>query len=504
RPRVTTHHRVLLVRFVLSVPVSRDHRDLHPFPTRRSSDLARCLPARGRGQDAAHLAPSDEHVVGPLEFRRDARRGAQRLLQRRRRRQAQRAPLLGRSTRTQERRHHQARAARAGPPAVQAAATGRLLFGDEDPALLGAVPRRVDQIRIRRSSDFRHIDFCPEVGLLRQQGPQAHPVQWCPRRCAHAPRVATARAVTIRVVTDIDIHTTAGKLADHAERLDEAATGNPRAIEKQHEKGKRTARERLEALLDEGSFVELDALARHRSTNFGMEANRPYGDGVVTGYGTIEGREVCVYAQDFTVLGGSLGQVSGEKITKIQDLALRTGRPIIGISDSGGARIQEGVASLGGYSDIFFRNVRASGVIPQISLIMGPCAGGAVYSPAITDFTVMVDQTSHMFITGPDVVRAVTGEDVGMEELGGGRTHNAVAGNAHYLAADEEDALEYVKQLLSYFPSNNLDEPPMYESKDFELDLTAADIELDTIIPDSANQPYDMHKILEAVLDDGE
>ena len=305
-------------------------------------------------------------------------------------------------------------------------------------------------------------------------------------------------------MTDIDIHTTAGRLADLAERLDEAAAGNSRAIEKQHEKGKRTARERLEALLDEGSFVEVDALARHRSTNFGLEANRPYGDGVVTGYGTIEGREVCVFAQDFTVLGGSLGQVSGEKITKIQDLALRTGRPLIGISDSGGARIQEGVASLGGYGDIFFRNVRASGVIPQISLIMGPCAGGAVYSPAITDFTVMVDQTSHMFITGPDVVRAVTGEDVGMEELGGGRTHNAVAGNAHYLASDEDDALEYVKQLLSYLPSNNLDEPPVFESKDVELDLNGADYELDGLIPDSANQPYDMHKVIETVLDEGE
>ncbi|MQM26950.1 acyl-CoA carboxylase subunit beta [Glycomyces albidus] len=308
----------------------------------------------------------------------------------------------------------------------------------------------------------------------------------------------------MRSVTDIDFHTTAGRLADLAERLSESATGNPRAIEKQHEKGKRTARERLEELLDEGSFVELDSLRRHHSISFGMEANRPYGDGVVTGYGTIEGREVCVYAQDFTVLGGSLGQVSGEKITKVQELAMRTGRPIIGISDSGGARIQEGVASLGGYADIFFRNVRASGVIPQISLIMGPCAGGAVYSPAITDFTVMVDQTSHMFITGPDVVRAVTGEDVGMEELGGARTHNAVAGNAHYLASDETDALEYVKHLLSYLPSNNLDEPPAYESKDFELDLTADDLALDTVIPNSANQPYDMHKIVETVLDDGE
>ncbi|MFC4333732.1 acyl-CoA carboxylase subunit beta [Salininema proteolyticum] len=304
-------------------------------------------------------------------------------------------------------------------------------------------------------------------------------------------------------MTDIDIHTTAGRLADLSERRNEAASGNPRAIEKQHERGKQTARERIEALLDEGSFTEVDSLRRHRSTDFGMEANRPYGDGVVTGYGTVEGREVCIFSQDFTIFGGSLGQVCGEKIVKIQDLAMKTGRPLIGISDSGGARIQEGVASLGGYSDIFLRNVRASGVIPQISLIMGPCAGGAVYSPAITDFTVMVDQTSHMFITGPDVVRAVTGEDVGMEELGGARTHNAVAGNAHYLAADEKDAIEYVQTLLSYLPSNNLDEPPLFDRAE-DLEITGEDAALDKIVPDSANQPYDMKKIIEGILDDGE
>ncbi|QSB05927.1 acyl-CoA carboxylase subunit beta [Natronoglycomyces albus] len=302
-------------------------------------------------------------------------------------------------------------------------------------------------------------------------------------------------------MTDIDKHTTAGKLAELAERRKEAETGNPRAIEKQHDRGKKTARERIESLLDEGSFVELDGLARHRSSNFGIDANRPYGDGVVTGYGTVEGREVCIFAQDFTAFGGSLGQVHGEKICKLQDLAMKTGRPLIGISDSGGARIQEGVASLGAYGDIFFRNVRASGVIPQISLIMGPCAGGAVYSPAVTDFTIMVDQTSHMFITGPDVIRAVTGEDVGMEELGGGRSHNSVSGNAHYLASDEDDALEYVKQLLSYLPSNNLDEAPTYEP-DEELEISGDDDALDTLVPDSANQPYDMHKVIESVLDD--
>jgi propionyl-CoA carboxylase beta chain len=302
----------------------------------------------------------------------------------------------------------------------------------------------------------------------------------------------------------IDIHTTAGKLADLQLRIDEAVhAGSARAVEKQHAKGKKTARERIDALLDEGSFVEMDELARHRSPNFGGQANRPYGDGVVTGYGTVDGRPVCVFAQDFTVFGGSLGEVFGEKIVKLMDLATKTGCPLVGINDSGGARIQEGVVSLGLYGEIFRRNVHASGVIPQISLIMGPCAGGAVYSPAITDFTVMVDKTSHMFITGPDVIKTVTGEDVGMEDLGGAHTHNARSGNAHYLSTDEDDAIEYVKALLSYLPSNNLDDAPVY---DVELDLetTAEDLELDTFVPDSANTPYDMHRIVEHVLDDGE
>ncbi len=304
--------------------------------------------------------------------------------------------------------------------------------------------------------------------------------------------------------TGFNIHTTAGKLADLERRLDEAVhAGSARAVEKQHARGKKTARERIEMLLDEGSFVELDEFARHRSTNFGLEKTRPYGDGVVTGYGTVDGRQVCVFSQDFTVFGGSLGEVFGEKIVKLMDLAMKIGCPVVGINDSGGARIQEGVTSLGLYGEIFFRNVRASGVIPQISLIMGPCAGGAVYSPAVTDFTVMVDQTSHMFITGPDVIKTVTGEDVGMEELGGARTHNTRSGNAHYLGADEEDAIEYVKALLSYLPSNNLDEPPVFDAPAI-LDVTEDDRELDTLIPDSANQPYDMHRVIEHVLDDGE
>ncbi|RKN46925.1 acyl-CoA carboxylase subunit beta [Streptomyces hoynatensis] len=301
-----------------------------------------------------------------------------------------------------------------------------------------------------------------------------------------------------------DIHTTAGKLADLARRTAEAAhAGSARAVEKQHAKGKLTARERIDLLLDEGSFTELDEFARHRATTFGIERNRPYGDGVVTGYGTVDGRPVCVYSQDFTVFGGSLGEVYGEKIVKVLDFALKTGCPVIGINDGGGARIQEGVAALGLFAEIFRRNVHASGVVPQISLILGPCAGGAVYSPAITDFTVMVDQTSHMFITGPDVIKTVTGEDVGFEDLGGARTHNTLSGVAHHMAGDEKDAIDYVRALLSYLPSNNLSEPPAYEQP-ADLEVTAEDLELDALVPDSANQPYDMHEAVEGVLDDGE
>ncbi len=301
-----------------------------------------------------------------------------------------------------------------------------------------------------------------------------------------------------------DPHTTAGKLAELEQRYDEAVhAGSARAVEKQHAKGKQTARERVEALLDEGSFTELDELARHRSTNFGMQKNRPFGDGVVTGYGTIDGRPVCVFSQDVTVFGGALGEVYGEKIVKVLDVAMKTGCPVIGINEGGGARIQEGVVSLGLYGEIFYRTVHASGVIPQISLIMGAAAGGHVYSPALTDFVVMVDQTSQMFITGPDVVRTVTGEDVTLEELGGARTHNTKSGNAHYLASDEDDAIEYVKTLLSYLPSNNLDPLPVYATEVSDQ-VDEDDAFLDTFIPDSANQPYDMHEVIEHLLDDGE
>ncbi len=307
-----------------------------------------------------------------------------------------------------------------------------------------------------------------------------------------------------------EVHTTAGKLADLLSRhADAVEGGSAHAAARQHAKGRQTARERIDQLLDAGSFTELDELARHRASAFGQQANRPHGDGVVTGYGTIDGRPVCVFSQDASVFGGSLGEVYGEKIVKVMDLAMRTGCPIIGINEGGGARIQEGVVSLALYGEIFLRNTHASGVIPQISLIMGSCAGGHVYSPALTDFTVMVDQSSAMFITGPDVIKTVTGEEVGIEELGGGRTHNTRSGNAHYLGTDEEDALSYVQELLSFLPSNNLAEPPVFDAVDISHvpvadTVTDSDRELDTLIPDSAKAPYDIHEVITRVVDDDE
>ena len=302
----------------------------------------------------------------------------------------------------------------------------------------------------------------------------------------------------------IDPFTTAGKLADLKQRYHEAVTASGEAaIEKQHAKGKMTARERINELLDPGSFVELDEYVRHRTTAFGMDKNRPYGDAVVTGTRTIHGRQVAVYSQDFTIFGGSLGEVAGEKIIKVMDLAIKTGVPILGILDSGGARIQEGVVALGKYGEIFRRNTAASGVIPQISIIMGPAAGGAVYSPALTDFVIMVDKTSHMFVTGPDVIKTVTGEEVGFEELGGALTHNTISGVSHFLAADESDALDYARTLVSFLPDNNMAELPVYES-DVELEITDNDKKLNTLIPDSPNQPYDVHEVIRGVVDHGD
>ncbi len=298
--------------------------------------------------------------------------------------------------------------------------------------------------------------------------------------------------------------TTAFRIADLAARQDEAVRiAEKRAVDRQHAKGKLTARERIALLLDPGSFVEADQFARHRCGEFGMDANRPWGDGVVTGHGTVDGRQICVFSQDFSVFGGSLGEVSGEKVLKLMDLAMTIGCPVVGINDSGGARIQEGVVSLAYYAELGRRTAHASGVIPQISMIMGPCAGGAVYAPAMTDFTVMVDDTSHMFVTGPDVVQAVTGEHVTAQELGGAAVQSEVAGNAHHRAADEQDAIDWVQTLLGYLPANNLDPGPSY-ADDTSPGLTAADLELDRLVPDSPHQTYDMTELITALVDDGE
>ncbi len=277
--------------------------------------------------------------------------------------------------------------------------------------------------------------------------------------------------------------------------------GGEKRIEAQHKKGKLTARERLDLLLDEGSFEEIDMLVRHRCTDFGLDKQRYYGDGVVTGHGRIHGRPVFVFSQDFTVLGGSLSEAYGQKICKIMDMAMKVGAPVIGLNDSGGARIQEGVVSLGAYADIFLRNTLASGVVPQISAIMGPCAGGAVYSPAITDFIFMVKNTSFMFVTGPDVVKTVTHEEVTFEELGGAETHATKSGVAHFLAENELACLQGIRQLLTYLPQNNLEDPPRVECTD---DVNRMDDALITMVPDNPNKPYDIKAIIGRVLDDKE
>ena len=292
---------------------------------------------------------------------------------------------------------------------------------------------------------------------------------------------------------------TSDKIKELEKKLKKVSEGDQVRIEKQHKAGKMTARERIDALLDTDSFVELDAMVKHRSNNFGLDKKRPDGDGVITGHGTINGRTVYLFAQDFTVFGGALGEAHAQKICKVMDLAAKTGCPMIGLNDSGGARIQEGVVSLGGYAEIFYRNVSSSGVIPQFSLILGPCAGGAVYSPAMTDFTLMVKDTSHMFITGPDVIKTVTHEDVTFEELGGAVTHNSVSGVAHLACESEEDMFESFRELLSYIPQNNMEGLPITEYAKDEIDGIS---ELDQIIPDNSTVPYDMLKLINLICDD--
>jgi propionyl-CoA carboxylase beta chain len=297
-------------------------------------------------------------------------------------------------------------------------------------------------------------------------------------------------------------------MARRTERLEELARrlaaaeggGGAERVARQHEAGKLTARERVELLLDAGSFVEIDALVTHRCNDFGMEAMRVPGDGVVCGYGTVDGRLIYVFAQDFTIFGGSLSETNAQKICKVMDLAVANGAPVVGLNDSGGARIQEGVASLGGYADIFLRNTLASGVVPQISAIMGPCAGGAVYSPAITDFIFMVEETSYMFVTGPDVIRTVTHEEVSKEELGGAMTHAARSGVCHFTLPNDAACLAAVRELLSFLPSNNLDDPPPGRSDD---DPGREAVALDTLIPEDPNKPYDIKQLIALVVDDG-
>jgi propionyl-CoA carboxylase beta chain len=288
-------------------------------------------------------------------------------------------------------------------------------------------------------------------------------------------------------------------LLKHRSALAEEGGGKGR-LEKQKASGKMTARERIEFFLDEGTFEEFDKFVVHRSTDFGLGEQKYLGDGVVTGHGLVDGREVFVFAQDFTVFGGSLSETHAIKICKVMDLAMKVGAPVVGLNDSGGARIQEGVVSLGGYADIFLRNTLSSGVIPQISCILGPCAGGAVYSPAITDFNVMVKDTSYMFITGPDVIKTVTHEDVTKEDLGGAMTHNSKSGVAHFAAESDEHALQITRELLSFIPSNNMENPPFVKTND---PADRRDEKLNAMVPESSNQPYDIREIINTVVDDG-
>ena len=292
---------------------------------------------------------------------------------------------------------------------------------------------------------------------------------------------------------------TSDKIKELEKKLKKVSEGDQVRIDKQHKAGKMTARERIESLLDADSFVELDAMVKHRSNNFGLDKKRPDGDGVVTGHGTINGRIVYLFAQDFTVFGGALGEAHAQKICKVMDLAAKTGCPIIGLNDSGGARIQEGVVSLGGYAEIFYRNVTSSGVIPQFSLILGPCAGGAVYSPAMTDFTLMVKDTSHMFITGPDVIKTVTHEEVTFEDLGGAITHNSVSGVAHLACESEEDMFESLRELISFVPQNNMESLPITP---YTKEESEGILELDEIIPDTSTVPYDMLDLINLICDD--
>jgi propionyl-CoA carboxylase beta chain len=337
-----------------------------------------------------------------------------------------------------------------------------------------------NRIEIRESSS----SSCADRGRGRAAGIAIGSIQSRPRMRERNPETYEDKLAYLRELREAAVH-----------------SASEAAVEKQHAKGKLTARERIEKLLDPGTFQELDTFVRHRTYDFEMQKNRPWGDAVVTGFGEIDGRTVFVFSQDFTVFGGSLGEVMAEKMVKVMDMAARVGAPVIGLNDSGGARIQEGVVSLGAYGDVFVRNVQCSGVIPQISVIMGPCAGGAVYSPAMTDFIFMVKETSHMFITGPDVIKTVTGEEVEFEELGGAMSHNSKSGVAHFAAEDEESCLEDVRYLVGFLPSNNLEMPPRVEPYD---DPERMEEELGSIVPADPQKPYDMREVVSLIVDDGD
>ena len=453
----------------------------------------------GRGRDRR------DQIVGPLQGEARHPEGRDGVVQR----DADRVGDERRSTRRRvdgererERRTHDARVV-PRPPA--SSSTGELPVSHEQEATASPSTQQLQRLVLRRCDRApvhqlaHHVgrgDRGHDPGVPQGSAPGPVHVVSPEGRCREDTRLPPP--VREHQMTD----GTAARLEELARRRAEAALGGgDDAVARQHERGKLTARERIDLLLDEGSFVELDAFALHRSEGFGVEDHRIPGDGVMTGHGTIDGRTVCVFSQDFTVLGGSLGEVHAAKMVKLMDLAVRMGVPIIGLNDSGGARIQEGVVSLGGYGDIFFRNARASGVVPQISAILGPCAGGAVYSPAMTDFVFMVRDTSHMFVTGPNVIRTVTGEEVTMEELGGAMTHATRSGVAHFTSEDEQSCLEDVKHLLGFLPSNNLEDAPLTATDDDPLRLVP---ELDTFMPDESNVPYDVREVIGAVVDDAE
>ena len=312
------------------------------------------------------------------------------------------------------------------------------------------------------------------------------------------PRLRSTHSVSVR---EVEVNREQRLAELHRRREQVLAGGGPDRVSRQHAKGCLTARERVELLLDPGSFVEIGTFVTHRSQEFGMAGKRITGDGVIAGWGQVDGRLVYCFAQDFTVFGGTMSEANGRKICSIMDLAMENGAPVVGLNDSGGARIQEGVLSLGAYADVFLRNTLASGVVPQVSAIMGPCAGGAVYSPAITDFTIMTDGTSYMFVTGPDVIKAVTSEEVTAEDLGGAMTHNSKSGVAHFAAKDDADCIRHIKRLLSFLPSNNQEDPPRRPCTD---PIDRRDAELDTIVPDQSDKPYDIKDVIRRIVDDGD